>query len=270
MKIAITGIKGFIGTHLKNKLLADGNSVIGIQRKILYDSKKLNQFFEKEHPETIYHLAAYGNHYNQVNDIDCINANIIALNNLLENCDLHRIIPFYNISTSSVNNKYTTFYSATKMAGELLCQAFKNKYNIPILNIRPYSIFGPGEAYFRLIPTIVSCLLNNTDMVLHENATHDWVFVEDFINCLTTPFNLVWENGHADIGTNIKTKNIEIVHILEEISGRELKYIPSTDKLRKYDNHDWVCETKCNYKFTSLYESLKKTYEYYAKQGFKK
>jgi nucleoside-diphosphate-sugar epimerase len=161
---------------------------------------------------------------------------------------------FYNFSSSSVTLNTDTFYSATKLCAEHVCNAFAIKYNKSIRNIRPYSVYGEGEASFRFIPTVISKLHNGEEMMLDEYATHDWIYIEDFIDALL--------NGYSEIGTGIKTTNIEIVRTLEDISGKKLKYKPS--KLRSYDNKNWVA--KEGVKHISLEEGLLKTYKHYAKR----
>jgi nucleoside-diphosphate-sugar epimerase len=165
---------------------------------------------------------------------------------------------FYNFSSSSVTLQAETFYSATKKGAEHICDAFRMKYDKNIVNIRPYSVYGEGEAEFRFIPTVIRNLLNDTPMVVDEDATHDWIYIQDFIDALL--------DGNTEIGTGVKTTNKEIVNTLEKISGKKLKY--TTSKLRSYDNEDWYC--KQGVKHMSLEEGLTKTFEYYAKQRFKK
>jgi nucleoside-diphosphate-sugar epimerase len=257
MKIAITGSNGFIGQHLKKRLEINGHSVICILNEM--DKYHLFDYFYENKPEIIYHLASYGNHIHQKDEDKIIHANIIRLSELLKMSDVFYIKKFYNFSTSSVNLKDITFYSATKKAGELICEAFKQKYKMNIINIRPYSVYGPGEADWRFIPVVIRSLLTNTEMQVDEHATHDWIYIDDFIDALL--------DGKTEIGTGIKTRNIEIVAALENISGKTLNYKP-VNNLRSYDNDNWVCPE--GVKHISLQEGLQKTFEYYEKRGFEK
>jgi nucleoside-diphosphate-sugar epimerase len=254
-------ISGFIGTHLKNRLKSDGHHVIGMNRNLLYEPVLLHEFFIREKPETIYHLAAYGNHYNQTDDYKCIRANILALNNLLDEITCHQVKMFYNFSSSSVDLDYQTFYSATKASGELLCKAYINKYNLPIKTIKPYSIYGPGEANFRFIPSVIFSLLNKSEMIIDMYAVHDWIFIDDFIDALI--------NGYTEIGSGIGLRNCYIIELLEKISCKKLNYTEPSKPLRKYDNEHWFCDDSVPQKY-SLEQGLKKTFEYYEKHGFKK
>ena len=86
-------------------------------------------------------------------------------------------------------------------------------------------------------------------MTLDESATHSWIFIDDLVKAVFA--------GETELGGGVKTSNIEIVRILEGISGKKLNYIPG--KLRSYDTDDWTPpEGVC---YTSLHDGLKQTYE---------
>ena len=243
MNYYISGQSGFIGTAITKYL--KGNSVFAIPRgksiegliKILY----LNP------PDYIIHLATYGNQCYQKDFPETVKANIIGTYNLLEAAKSFGYKAFYNLSTSSVTFfDKPTYYSITKFCAEQLAGMYKN-----VINVRPYSIYGPGEQKHRLIPTVINCLNTGVEMILDEKACHDWVYIDSAIKALFA--------GATKIGTGVKTTNLEIVRILEKISGKKLKYI--TGKMRIYDNEEWVCKEGIH--DIGLYEGLKRTYEYY-------
>jgi UDP-glucuronate 4-epimerase len=250
MKALISGMSGFIGQALKKRLESDGCTVIGVPRGF-DDTFPFSHIFDADY---ICHLAAYGNHSYQ-NDISgMILSNILYTNELFSILENNKCLKrFYNFSTSSVTLPVQTPYSITKKCAEEIAIYYKDTFNLPIVNIRPYSVYGIGEANHRFIPTVIKCLLSGEQMVLDENATHDWIFIESFIDALLS--------GHTEIGSGIKTTNKQVVELLEQISGKKLNYKPG--KLRVYDNDNWVCPkgVPC----ISLKEGLEKTFEHYSK-----
>jgi nucleoside-diphosphate-sugar epimerase len=91
-------------------------------------------------------------------------------------------------------------------------------------------------------------------MEVVENATHDWIYIDDFIQAI--PHN-------TNIGTCIKTSNIEIIRMIEKIMGKELDY-RAVSGMRDYDNTDWVCrEPLKEIKPLGIYEGLEKTVKFY-------
>lgn len=248
MNYYISGKSGFIGQAVSEYLISKGNIVYGIPRYLTTEG--LIAHFNAIHPDYIIHLATYGNHYDQKDSRQMIGTNIIGTYNLLEAAKEFDYKKFYNISTSSVLLKNQTYYSITKFCGEQLAGMYKN-----VVNVRPYSVYGPGESENRFVPTVINCLNSGRQMTLDESATHAWIYIDDFVKCLLA--------GMTEIGGNTKTSNIEIVRILENISGKKLNYIPG--KLRSYDTNDWVIpKTGC---YTSLQEGLKSTYEYYTQKN---
>lgn len=244
MNYYLTGQSGFIGQAITKWLLSKGHIVLPLPRNC--EQIELIRIFNKLHPDYIMHLGAYGNHYFQDDFVKAVESNIIGTFNLLEAAKRFDYKLFYNFSTSSVTLKKQTYYSITKYCGEKLANTYKN-----VVNIRPYSVYGEGEAKHRFIPKVIECLNTGKLMVVDVEATHDWIYIESFIDALFA--------GETEIGTGIKTTNDEIVKMLEDISGKKLQYIKG--KVRNYDNDDWVA--KKGVKDIGLYEGLKRTYEYF-------
>lgn len=243
MNYFISGSSGFVGQAIKKYLIDKGEAVYAIDRDLAIHD--LIRYFEVIKPDYIIHLATYGNHYDQKDFYQMVETNIIGTYNLLEAAKGFDYKRFYNFTTSSVFLKDQTCYSITKLCGEQLAAKYKN-----VVTVRPYSVYGPGEASHRFIPTVIRCLNSGTQMTLDGNAVHAWIFINDLVKALFA--------GETELG-GPKTSNIGMVRILEQISGKKLKYIPG--KLRSYDTDNWVMPKPVCY--TSLYSGLKQTYEHY-------
>lgn len=245
----ISGQSGFIGRALTQRLKLYGSTVIGIPRSFLIERPpELMQLFKKVNPDYIFHLAAYGNHYNQQETEETVIANVFGAMNMLKCAQEIDYNTFFNFSSSSVSLKKQTVYSACKMLTEVISEKFRD-----VKNIRPYSVYGPGEASNRFIPTVIMALHTGEQITVDESACHDWIFIDDFITALM--------KGETEIGTGEKVSNIRIVRKLEEISGKKLNYTPGV--LRPYDNSSWVCPKGVEH--ISLKKGLQLTYEYYSK-----
>lgn len=240
----ISGASGFIGQAITKRLKDDRHIVVSIRRDQLQNVELLEAFFDTHKPDEIIHLASYGNHYFQTDGKATILANVLYTYNLLKASGKTKV---YNVSSSSVMLRDRTLYSITKLCGEQLANLFPSA-----INIRPYSVFGPGEADHRFIPTVIRCLMDGREMMLDEFATHDWIYIDDFISALL--------NGEQEIGTGVKHSNLKIVRILEKISRKKLKY--KRAKLRSYDNPNWVCPNGVAHR--SIEEALLQTYNHYA------
>ncbi len=240
MKAYVSGANGFIGKAVCKFLLGERYEVIK------HDRQK-GDYSEMQDCDVVVHLSAYGNHYNQTNPIEMIERN---------QCDLwsmvavarpsERLKKFYNISTSSVTLPVQTMYSASKLFGETFINSLKDER---FVNVRPYSVYGEGEAAHRFIPTVIRHLKSGEKMSLDVNAVHDWVHVCDFVKAMF--------DGHTSIGSGFQVSNITVVNLLEDISGMKLNYDPM--QMRNYDTANWKCPDGVPSR--PLIEGLKQTWE---------
>ncbi len=264
MKCLVTGASGFIGSHLVKALEARGDEVMELPRQCLYDPLALEGDLSFN-PDYIFHLAAYGNMSDQ-KDLDMIfQANLIGTYNLLTTTKDIPYKAFINVSSSSVLLNHETMYSATKAGAERLCKAFVDEYNKPIVSVRPYSVYGPGEAEFRFIPTVFRSCIKGETMTLDPSPIHDWVYIDDMVTCLLNVADKVddLKGESVNFGTGFGTSNSMIVELIEEITEKKAN-IGNLMTMRSYDNSKWVAGPTGKYMAkTDIREGLEKYYEWY-------
>lgn len=282
-RVLITGAGGFIGSHTARALHYRGYKVIALPRDLLYNPTHLRDFITAHSPKYIIHYAAYGNMGNHTDFNEICSANVLALYNIL-NCSLSvPYLKFINVSTSSVYGKVrnvmsetdklnpVSAYGKTKAAGELIASAFADEYGKNIITVRPFSVYGEGEADYRFIPTVINKINSNKPLVLYE-GNHDWIYVSDFVRAVIilmekakTPTNIY------NIGTGIQTPNREIVRLIGEILGKSPK-IAQIRPVKNTDSTMWVANINSLIlagfvpNFT-LYEGLVRTVKHYGRNN---
>ena len=241
IKVAITGWRGFVAQNLDTALRKAEYSVIGIPRTILYDMRGLVEFYDINKPDFTIHTAAYGNKFQQDNDLETIYANIVATINLLEMTRDQQYKGFINFSSSSVGLPYETFYSATKASGERLIRAFVNKYNKPVFSVRPFTIIGNGEQSEHLIPTLINSCLTGQEMPFVSEPVHDYINVRDVCDAVLTLMQFAEDlKGQIiDIGTGKGTTNKQVKVLVEKITKHKAN-TKEVESLRPYDSKEWV------------------------------
>jgi len=185
MKILVTGGAGFIGSHLTERLLAEGHEVVvmdnfndyyspAIKRNSIKNAQKnskftliemdiqddLNGVFKKYNFETIVHLAARaGVRPSLVDPLLYHKVNVDGTVNVLECSKTYGVKKFIFGSSSSVygTNSKVPFneedplthpvspYAVTKIAGENLCRVYHHAYGISMLCLRFFTVYGPRQ-----------------------------------------------------------------------------------------------------------------------------
>lgn len=278
----VTGANGFIGSHLTKALQARSIEVIPLHHTDLLFPNTLQKQLKELQPAYIFHLAAYGNH-GQQHDIDkTIQANILGTYHLLSASVGIPYKAFVNFGTSSEYGKKDapmwegsvlepdTFYAATKAAATHLARVFAKQFDKPIVTIRPFSVYGPGEADWRFIPTVCKGIVTGKPIPVVRYPEHDWIYIDDFISgvlfAMTNP-----EVELLNIGTGKAYANDEILNTLSYIADKAI--ITNEDAYKEQPHHSsiWIADnwklTKLGWRQTvKLEEGLKRTWEYYSKK----
>jgi nucleoside-diphosphate-sugar epimerase len=197
MQCVVTGAGGFIGSHLCEELLRLGHEVIGLDAFIPYyppqvKEKNLTPALSHSHfhfqrldlrhdpldkalaeAEVVFHLAAMPGLVKSWTDFDGYwTCNVQATQRLLEatRTSARKLKRFLYISTSSVYGKFSSGdetlptrpispYGVTKLAAEHLCRAYAEAYELPIVTLRYFSVYGPRQrpdmGYYRFIRALL-------------------------------------------------------------------------------------------------------------------
>jgi len=219
-KTLVTGAGGFIGSHLTEELVRQGEDVRAFVRYNSRDDRGLLEELPKEirsqvdvvmgdlkDPEgvrkavrgcrKIFHLGALiAIPYSYVHPFDFVQTNVVGTANLLNACletsDVERIV---HTSTSEVYGtaRYTPIdekhplqaqspYSASKIAADKLAESYFLSFNLPVATLRPFNTFGPRQSLRAVIPTIISQALEGKRIKLgNTTPRRDFLFVKDTV-----------------------------------------------------------------------------------------
>lgn len=223
IKALVTGGHGFIGGNLVARLIVGGMEVESLPRGILNSNQGIEPFLKRKHYDYIFHLAAYGNHSFQTDPEAIAEVNLGSTFRLMKATKDMDYTAFVNFSTTFHNLEAGSFYGSTKAGGEYLARAFVRNFNKPIVNIRPYSVFGEREWDFRFIPTISRQIRDGKEITVSD-VSHDWIYVEDFLDGLIAATARIEElkGKSVGIGTGKRVSNITIAKKLMEVVGKNV------------------------------------------------
>jgi UDP-glucose 4-epimerase len=77
-------------------------------------------------------------------------------------------------------------YAVSKLAGEHLSHAYFKQYGLPVVTVRPFNVYGPGQTGEGALQIFIKRALKNEDIYINGDGTQirAWCYVDDFVDCL--------------------------------------------------------------------------------------
>ncbi|WP_168433773.1 MULTISPECIES: GDP-mannose 4,6-dehydratase [unclassified Mycolicibacterium] len=251
MRTLVTGAAGFIGSTLVDRLLADGHSVVGLDdlstgridnlqnadnnkdfefvKADIVDADLLGLLKEAQ-PEVIFHLAAQISVKRSVDDpqLDAT-VNVVGAVRLAEAARQSGVRKV--VHTSSGGSVYGTPpsyptgedvptdpsspYAASKVAGEVYFNMFRNLYDLDCSHIAPANVYGPrqdphGEA--GVVAIFAQALLAGrpTKIFGDGSDTRDYVYVDDVVDAFVKASGTDGGGQRFNVGTGVETSTREM------------------------------------------------------------
>jgi len=88
------------------------------------------------------------------------------------------------VSGSAGEARWT--YAVSKLAGEHLTHAYHSQYKLPVVTVRPFNVYGPGQTGEGAIQIFIKRALLNQDIKIDGDGSQirAWCYVDDFVDCL--------------------------------------------------------------------------------------
>lgn len=257
MRCLVTGAAGFIGSHLCERLLADGHEVAGIDCFVPYYPKPIklgnlgtlrvhagfsfHSIDLRTHEleplldgiDVVFHLAAMAGLPKSWTEFDLYEScNITATQRLLEAArqtpGLRRLI---YASTSSVYGKYSSGdeflptrpispYGVTKLAAENLCRAFGEEYGVPAVVLRYFSVYGPRQRPDMGYYRFIQALLSGEPVTVFGDGqqVRGNTFIDDCVAATVAAVAAAPLETY-NVGGGETASVWEVLHRLEAITG---------------------------------------------------
>ncbi len=241
--ICLDDFNDFYNPQLKEKNI-DGfrdNEKFTLVRGDIRDSKLVEELLTRERPEVIVHLAARAGVRPSIREPKLYEeVNVAGTLNLLEASRLVGVKKFIFGSSSSVygvNSKMpfsegdsllnsVSPYSATKIAGEALCNCYAHLYGFPIVSLRFFTVYGPRQRPDLAIRNFSQLMLQGKEITLFGkgDTARDYTFVEDIVCGILSAVNYQPKKHEIfNLGNSEPIKLIELVEILEDVLGVKAK-----------------------------------------------
>jgi len=265
MRTVVTGVAGFVGSHLCMRLLEQGNDVVGIDAMTdFYDVTRkeaniaalaswdsftfhradlldapLRQLFDGA--EVVFHLAgqpgvrpSWGPEF-----AGYVKRNILATQRLLETL---RDVPVRKIVYSSSSSVYgdaesyptvetirpapVSPYGVTKLAAEHLCELYRANFGTPTTSLRLFTVYGPGQRPDMAFSRLIGAALRGKPFPLFGDGRQTRDFTYvDDVVEALCAAALSDWTGVANIGGGSRTSLTEVIRIVGPLVGRAVETV---------------------------------------------
>jgi UDP-glucose 4-epimerase len=223
-RIFITGGAGFIANILIRNLVASNEIVafdnfhrdtlsgsglnnhpnLKVVRGDVLDTELLTN--EMQGADIVVHAAAIAGIDTVVLDpVKTMRVNMLGTANVLEAARIHGVSGrFIDFSTSEVfgsmafratedqetvsgsagEARWT--YAVSKLAGEHLAHAYHKQHSLPVVTVRPFNVYGPGQTGESAMQTFIKRALRDETIQIAGDGSQirAWCYVDDFVDCL--------------------------------------------------------------------------------------
>lgn len=251
----VTGAAGFIGSHLVDRLLAQGHRVVGLDNEATGRRENLaaalaNPAFAYHRVDVaepdrlaglfdgvdrVYHLAGLADIVPSIQaPLDYHHANIQGTFCVLEAARLAGVKRFVYAASSSCYGIAETVptpetapirpmypYALTKYMGELAVEHWSRTYGLPAVSLRLFNVFGPRSrtsgAYGAVFGVFLAQKLQNKPLTVVGDGkqTRDFTFVSDVVRA----FDLAGASSLSGVALNVGSGGTYPVNLLVSLLG---------------------------------------------------
>jgi len=287
----VTGATGFLGSHLMRRLDKVGAQVHGVSRatqtsgniKIRWwqgsfeDLSTARHLMECIKPDIIFHLSGHVTASPKIEHViptfRSLLMSTVHLLSVANDRGCRRIVLAGSLTEPAgtrTDEAPGSPYATAKWASNAYARMFNALYRTPVVILRPFMTYGPGQEEQKIIPQVIQSLLRGEKPRLSSGQWEaDWIYVQDVIDGLLAA---AWKPGvegcSLDLGSGTLVSMQDIVRKIVELSGlsiepdygalsdRPLEWARVADIAQTYSKLGWQ-------PYTSLADGLKLTIQWY-------
>ncbi len=252
MTIVIAGSTGLVGSAISRALTGRGESVIGINRKVvdLLDRKATFEFINAAKPDLVIDAAAIvgGIGANNNFPVDFLSKNIQMQSNLMDAAHAANVERFVFLGSSCIyprdcaqpiKEEYlmtgpleqtNSAYAVAKIAGIELIRSYRKQFNRKWISLMPTNMYGPNDNFDLATCHVLPALINRfvTAEASRENSVTLWgsglakrefMFVDDLATALLVAIEKYNDGMQLNVGTGEDLSISELAVMIARLAG---------------------------------------------------
>src|SRR5438067_4995143 len=254
MRVLVTGGGGFLGSHLVERLQAEGNDTF-VARRADYDLTHENdaaRLFADAQPELVFHLAAEvgGIGANRANPGRYWYANLMMGAHVLEQSRLHGVAKVVLAGTVCAYPKFAPVpfreetlwdgypeetnapYGVAKKSLLVGAQAYREQYGTNTIFLLPTNLYGPRDNFdletSHVIPALIRKMSESRDEVVlwgDGSPTREYLYVEDAAEGLVLAADRYDGPEPVNLGTSEEIAIRDLAELVADLTGFEGKIV---------------------------------------------
>ena len=245
-KVLITGASGFLGSHLCERLCENNVEIHAISRTErtshrnslqwwhgnMEDIEVAQHLFHTIKPDVVFHLSGMVTGAAGAELVlPTFNSLLVSTVNVLTvaaktGCD--RVISIASLEEpESGQNEATPIspYAAAKWASSAYSRMFHQLYQTPVVLVRPFMTYGPGQNVRKIIPSVTLSLLQSEAPLLASGQRQvDWIYVDDVISGMLAAAQVPHVEGCTfDLGSGALVSIRSVVQQLTNLANPQIE-----------------------------------------------
>jgi UDP-glucose 4-epimerase len=293
-KVLVTGASGFLGAHISRRFHESGVDLCAVSRTAprddafriswtsgdVSDWETVKSLFHEFQPNVVFHLSGHGMGAPGIEHVlPTLQHDLMTTVNILTAAtqfSVRRLVLAASLEEpvqGSSEEIPSTPYAAAKLSSTMYGRMFHKLYGTPVVQVRPFMTYGPGQRAHKLIPYVTLALLQSQSPKLGSGQRPvDWVYIDDVIDgILAAAIAPNIEGSAIDLGSghlvSIRDVVMELVDIVGvpvqpqfgAVTDRPMEKVRSADMTAAKEKLGWTPRTP-------LHEGLELTVKWFREE----
>ena len=260
-RVWVAGHNGLVGSALVRRLASEDCEIITAPRGEfdLRDAAKVDRWMRESHPQAVFLAAARvgGIHANNTRPAEFIYDNLMIQTNVLEAARRYGVEKLMFLGSSCIYPRMAPqpmpesallsgpleptnqWYAVAKIAGIMLCRAYRRQYELDFIAAMPTNLYGPMDNFDLEVSHVVPALIAKAHAAKNHGGEivvwgtgkprREFLFADDLADALVFLMRNYSDEEHINVGAGSDLMICELAELIARVVGvkNRLRFDPS-------------------------------------------